>query len=106
MLHYFEGLTTNEVAGLLGITQSAVKKRLQRARTLLLGSLAPWLALPLFALPWFVADCAHASSQFILGEVMKYKTAAIVTAAVAATGIVGVGIGASLPGRSDAASRK
>ena len=101
VLHYFEGLTTNEVAGLLGITQSAVKKRLQRARTLLLGSLAPWIALPLFALPWFLADCAHASSQSILGEVMKYKTAAIVTAAVAATGIVGVGIGTALPGRSD-----
>ena len=102
VLHYFEGLTTNEVAGLLGITQSAVKKRLQRARTLLLGSLAPWLALPLLAVPWFLADCAHASSQLILGEVMKYKTAVIVTAAVAATGIVGVGIGAALPGKSDA----
>ncbi len=33
---------------------------------------------------------------------MKYKTAVIVTAAIAATGLVGVGIGASLRGGSDA----
>lgn len=32
ILHYFDGLTTREIAGFLGISQSNVKKILQRAR--------------------------------------------------------------------------
>lgn len=32
ILHYFEGYSVKEIAGILGLTESAVKKRLQRAR--------------------------------------------------------------------------
>lgn len=32
MLHYFEGYSVKEIGGILGLSESAVKKRLQRAR--------------------------------------------------------------------------
>lgn len=32
ILHYFEGYSVKEIAGILGLTENAVKKRLQRAR--------------------------------------------------------------------------
>lgn len=99
VLHYFEGLTTAETAELLGVSQSAVKKRLQRARRLLLGSLAPWIVHPLLTVPWLLADAADASSRFIVGGVMKYKTATIVAGAILAAGAAGVGVGALSTGR-------
>lgn len=32
ILHYFDGYSVKEIAGILGLTENAVKKRLQRAR--------------------------------------------------------------------------
>jgi RNA polymerase sigma-70 factor (ECF subfamily) len=90
VLHYLEGLTTKEVASLLDASQAAVKKRLQRARQLLLGALAPWLAYPLLAVPWLLADTARASSTFVAGGVMKFKTAAMLATMIVAVGAVGV----------------
>jgi hypothetical protein len=92
VLHYLEGLTTKEVASLLQTSQAAVKKRLQRARRLLVGALAPWLAYPLLAVPWLLADTARASSAFVAAGVMKCKTAAMLTTAIVAVGGVGTGV--------------
>ena len=38
-LHYIEGYKTDEIAGMLGITVNAVKKRMQRGRKVLRLSL-------------------------------------------------------------------
>jgi len=94
VLHYLQGLTTTETAALLGLTPAAVKKRLQRARALLLGTLAPWLALPLLALPWLVADAVRGTGSFAVstaGGTMQAKTAATLIFATIAAGSAGFG---------------
>ena len=102
VLHYLQGLTTNEVATLLGISRDTVKKRLQRARALLFGALSPWLAYTLLAGPWLVTDVARAAGIPMLvsmGGTMK-ASGIIVVAAVAA-GAAGYGI-AVVTGERDA----
>ena len=39
MLHYFEGYSVKEIGGILGLSENAVKKRLQRAREALRGEM-------------------------------------------------------------------
>jgi len=57
VLHYFQGLSTNEAALLLDVSQPAVKKRLERARRLLRAG-HPRVAGFLFAAPWALHDAA------------------------------------------------
>jgi RNA polymerase sigma factor (sigma-70 family) len=94
VLHYLQGLTTKEVAALLGISQAAVKKRLQRARTLLLGALSPWVVYPLLAGPWLLADVARASGipTFVsTGGMMNAKSVVVVASVAVAAGTAGFG---------------
>jgi len=94
VLHYLQGLTTKDVAALLGISQAAVKKRLQRARTLLLGALSPWVVYPLLAGPWLLADVARASGIPTLvstGGMMSVKSVVVVASVAVAAGTAGFG---------------
>jgi len=92
VLHYLEGLPTNDVATLLDVSPSAVKKRLQRARALLLGSLPPWIALPLLYGPWLVADLARSPGALAwTGGTMKAKTTVVLAVVTLAAGTAGFG---------------
>lgn len=94
VLHYLQGLSTGEVASLLGISRDAVRKRLQRSRTLLRGALSPWIVYPLLMLPWLLADAFRGSGAFVLastGGIMKAKSTVILATITFAAGTVGYG---------------
>jgi RNA polymerase sigma-70 factor (ECF subfamily) len=95
VLHYLEGLSTAEVGGLLGVSQDAVKKRLERGRRLLLGVLAPPIAYPFLAAWWCLADAAEATAGHLGVTAMKLKTATIVAGVAIAAGAAGMGVSAS-----------
>jgi len=104
VLHYLQGLSTSEVASLLGISRDAVKKRLQRSRTLLLGALSPWAVYPLLALPWLLADAARGSGAFALastGGIMKAKGVVILATFTLAAGTAGFGAASAIGARSE-----
>jgi tetratricopeptide (TPR) repeat protein len=109
VLHYLQGLTTKEVAALLGISQAAVKKRLQRARTLLLGALSPWVVYPLLAGPWLLADVARASGVPALastGGLMNAKSVVVVASVAVAAGTAGFGTAAVTGARAAPIQRR
>jgi RNA polymerase sigma factor (sigma-70 family) len=109
VLHYLQGLTTKEVAALLGISQAAVKKRLQRARTLLLGALSPWVVYPLLAGPWLLADVARASGvpAFVsAGGMMNAKSVVVVASVAVAAGTAGFGTAAVTGARTAPIQRR
>lgn len=105
VLHYLQGLSTSEVASLLSISRDAVKKRLQRSRTLLAGALSPWAVYPLLVLPWLLADAARGSGAFALastGGIMKAKGVVILATFTLAAGTAGFGTAVAIGARSEA----
>lgn len=87
ILHYFQGLTTAEVGQLLDLSASAVKKRLERARTLLRARWHPRVHGLWMAVPWFFSDSAAAAAT--AGGLAMKKTLVAATAALALAGALG-----------------
>jgi RNA polymerase sigma-70 factor (ECF subfamily) len=93
VLHHLEGLSTTEVAQLLGVPRSTVTTRLHRGRALLRRALPPRLMYVLFFLPWLLRDAAAAASGTAagIGGIMKVKTIATVVVVGLAAGATGWG---------------
>ncbi len=98
VLHYLQGLSVQETAGLLDVPLPTVHTRLRRARRLLEGRLAPWLTCSLLLVPWLFADVTRAlwgSGSVMFGGTMKVKGAIVIASVGLASGAVGLGLGGS-----------
>jgi RNA polymerase sigma-70 factor (ECF subfamily) len=89
VLHYFQGLSTEETALLLDVGRDAVKKRLERARALLRLGLHPRLGMLLLAGPWLFSDAAAAATA---GGLLVMKKKALVLVALLALGAGTAGV--------------
>ena len=80
ILHHLEGLSVREVAGLLGLSEEATKKRIQRGRSLLRTRLDPRLMAPALAPAWLLADAQAGLAR--TGGILVKKNVVLVAAVV------------------------
>jgi len=86
VLHYIEGLPAKDVAGLIGIREAAVRKRLQRARALL--RVSPRVAGAFLSVFWWLGDTAGAALGW--GGMVVQNKAAVALATVMLMALVGI----------------
>ena len=89
VLHDLHGLSTLEVARLLGLTEGGVRTRLHRARALVKARLLARAASYLVALPWAIADRAREGSLALavgVGGAVKLAPLALVAVVALAAG--------------------
>lgn len=101
VLHYLQGLSTAETALLLDVADAAVRKRLERARSLLragrLARFAPFVAAAAWWCDQFFGRPGAMRAAAWTGGAMKTSTA---LAGFAAAVLLGVGVGAAAARRS------
>lgn len=91
ILRYFEALSRNECATLLGVSPETVKTRSRRGRTLLRGRLHPRVRHAILFVPWLFADkaaAAAASWAAPTGGILMNSKVLIVVALVAVVGLL------------------